>query len=46
VTVAGVVQLEKLNGEFVEGLGNGSKLKCYRDSHTFTHQYEHAICVP
>jgi hypothetical protein len=37
VTDAGVVQLEKLNGEVVEGLVNGSQLKLYRDSHTSMH---------
>jgi hypothetical protein len=37
VTEAGVVQLEKLNGEVVEGLVNGSRLKLYRDSRASTH---------
>jgi hypothetical protein len=37
VTNASEVQLEKLNGEFVEGLVNGSQLKLYRDNHTFAH---------
>jgi hypothetical protein len=37
VTDAGVVQLEKLNGEVVEGLVNGSRLKLYRDKSYFMH---------
>jgi hypothetical protein len=37
VTDAGVVQLEKLNGEVVEGLVNGIRLKQYRDSRASTH---------
>jgi hypothetical protein len=46
VTNVGVVQLEKLNGEVVEGLVNGSWLKLYRDSHNFAHCSEHVVCVP
>jgi hypothetical protein len=37
VTEAGVVQLEKLNGEIVEGPVNNSRLKLYRDNRAFTH---------
>jgi hypothetical protein len=37
MTYVGVVQLEKLNGEDVEGLVNGSQLKLYRDSRASTH---------
>jgi hypothetical protein len=37
VTEVGVVQLEKLNGEIMEGLVNGSRLKLYRDSHHSMH---------
>jgi len=33
VTKAGVVKLEKLNGEVVEGLVNGSHMKLHRDIH-------------
>jgi hypothetical protein len=32
VTQACVVQLEKLNGEIMEGLVNGSQLNLYRDN--------------
>jgi hypothetical protein len=32
---AGVVHLEKLNEQIVEGLVNGSQLKLYRDNHAF-----------
>jgi hypothetical protein len=35
VTEAGVVQLEKLNGETMEGIINGSRLKLYRDKSCF-----------
>jgi hypothetical protein len=35
VTNESVVQLEKLNGEVVEGVVNGSRLKLYRDSRDF-----------
>jgi hypothetical protein len=37
VTDTGDVQLEKLNGDVVVGLVNGSRLKLYRDSCTSTH---------
>jgi hypothetical protein len=37
VTETCVFQLEQLDGEVVEGLVNGSRLKLYRDKHTFTH---------
>jgi hypothetical protein len=37
VTEAGVVQLEKLDGEVMEGLVNGSQLKLYRDGHPSMH---------
>jgi hypothetical protein len=37
VTDASVVQLEKLNGEVVEGLVNGSRLKLYRDKSASVH---------
>jgi hypothetical protein len=37
VIEVGVVQLEKLNGEFMEGLVNGSRLKLYRDNHASVH---------
>jgi hypothetical protein len=35
VTKAGVVQIEQLDGEVVEGLMNDSQLKLYRDKYTF-----------
>jgi hypothetical protein len=31
ITQAGVVQMEKLDGEFMEGMVNESRLKLYRD---------------
>jgi hypothetical protein len=37
VTNAGVIKLEKLNGEVREGLVNGSRLKLYRDNRTSAH---------
>jgi hypothetical protein len=37
VTVENVVKLDKLNGEFVEGLVNGSQMKLYRDNCSSTH---------
>jgi hypothetical protein len=37
VMEASVVQLEKLNGEPMEGLVNGSQLKMYRDSRASMH---------
>jgi len=33
----GVVQLEKVNGEIMEGLVNGSRLKLYRDNRASLH---------
>jgi hypothetical protein len=37
VTEAGVVQLDKLNGEIMEGIVSGSWLKLYRDSRPPSH---------
>jgi len=37
VKKAGVVQLEKLDGEVTEGSVNGSRLKLYKDNHTSMH---------
>jgi hypothetical protein len=37
VTKVGVIQLEKLDGDFLEELVNGSRLKLYKDSHTSAH---------
>jgi hypothetical protein len=37
VTEAGVVQLEKLNGESMEGMVNDSQLRLYNDSHASVH---------
>jgi hypothetical protein len=37
VTKVGVVQLEQLDGQVVEGLVNGSRLKLYRDDRPSTH---------
>jgi hypothetical protein len=37
MTYVGVVELEKLNGEVVEGLVNGSRMKLYRDNRDSTH---------
>jgi hypothetical protein len=37
VTKEGVVQFEKLNGEIVEGLVNGSQLEMYRHNWDFVH---------
>jgi hypothetical protein len=37
VTDAGVVQLEQLDGQVMEGLVNGSRLKLYRDGHPSMH---------
>jgi hypothetical protein len=37
VNEVGVVQLEKLNGEVLEGLVNGSQMKLYRENHAFVH---------
>jgi hypothetical protein len=37
VTEASVVQLEKLDGEVMEGLVKVSQLKLYRDDHASTH---------
>jgi hypothetical protein len=34
VTEEGVVQLEKLDGEFMDGLVNESRMKLYMDSHS------------
>jgi len=37
VTKVGVVQLEKLDGEFMDGLVNESRMKLYMDSHASAH---------
>jgi hypothetical protein len=37
VTEAGVVQLEQLDGQVMEGLVNGSRLKLYRDNRPSMH---------
>jgi hypothetical protein len=37
VTEVGVVQLEQLDGQVMEGILNGSRLKMYRDNHSSTH---------
>jgi hypothetical protein len=37
VTEVGVVQLDKLNEETIEGLINGNRLKLYRNSHASMH---------
>jgi hypothetical protein len=35
VTETGVAQLETLNGEFLGGMVNGSRLKLYRDGRPY-----------
>jgi hypothetical protein len=37
VTKAGFMQLETLNGEFLRGMVNGSRLKIYRGSRPTVH---------
>jgi hypothetical protein len=37
VTGIGVVQLEQLDGKFMEGLENGREMKLYRDYHPSMH---------
>jgi hypothetical protein len=34
---AGVFQLEQLDGQVMEGLINGSRLKLYMDNHPYAH---------
>jgi hypothetical protein len=46
VTKESAFQLEKLNGEIIEGLVDGSWLKMYRDSCASMHYHDNVVCVP